>query len=104
MLTNDQRFRLGGNGPRFRAPAAGLLGKILTTVASAAALVVAFMLSLLIFATLAAIAMVVGGYLWWRTRELGRQMRERPRSGRVIDGEVIRDSAKPDPGRTPSTH
>ena len=104
MLTNDQRFRLGGNGPRFRAPAAGLLGKILTTVASAAALVVAFMLSLLIFATIAAIALVVGGYLWWRTRELRRRMREQPPGGRVIDGEVIRDSARSDPERTSSTH
>ena len=104
MLTNGRQFRLGGNNPRFRAPASGFLGRILATVASFAVLVAAFMLSLLIFATIAAIALVVGGYLWWRTRELRRRMRKQPPGGRVIDGEVIRDSAKPDPGRTPSTH
>jgi hypothetical protein len=91
MLTNDEQFRLSGNGPRFRAPATGLLGKILTAVASAAVLVVAFMLSLLIFATVAAIALLIGGYLWWKTRALRRQMHERSPGGRVIDGEVLRD-------------
>jgi hypothetical protein len=49
------------------------------------------MLSLLIFAAVAAIALLVGGFLWWKTRALRRQMRERPPGGRVIDGEVMRD-------------
>jgi ABC-type bacteriocin/lantibiotic exporter with double-glycine peptidase domain len=91
MPTNDEQFRHIGNGPRFRAPASGLLGKILTTVASAAVLVVAFMLSLVVFVTVAAIALLVGGYLWWKTRAVRRQMRERQPGGRVIDGEVMRD-------------
>jgi hypothetical protein len=104
MFTHDQQFRLNQNGPRLRAPASGLLGKILMTLASAAVLAVAFMLSLLILATIAAIALVVGGYLWWRTRELRGRIREQPPGGRVIDGEVIRDSAKSNPRRTSSTH
>ena len=54
-------------------------------------LVVAFMVSLLFFAIVAAAVLVIGGYLWWKTRELRKQMRERPPGGRVIDGEVIRD-------------
>jgi len=91
MLTNDDQFRLPGNDPRIRAPASGILGKFLTAVASGAVLVVAFMLSLLIFAAVAAIALLVGGFLWWKTRALRRQMRERPPGGRVIDGEVMRD-------------
>jgi hypothetical protein len=91
MLTNDEQSRLTGNDPRFRAPASGLLGKTLTTVASAAVLVAAFMLSLLIFAALVAIALLAGGYVWWKTRALRRQMREHPPGGRVIDGEVISD-------------
>ena len=91
MPTNDEQFRLTGNGVRFRAPASGLLGKILTAVASAAVLVAAFMLSLLIFAAVAAMALLVGGYLWWKTRALRRRMRERPAGGRIIDGEVVRD-------------
>ncbi|MBI3527479.1 MAG: hypothetical protein HY067_05860 [Betaproteobacteria bacterium] len=91
MPTNDNQFRLPGNDPRFRAPVSGFLGKILTTAASAAVLVMAFMLSLLVFAVVAAIGLILGGYLWWKTRALRRRMRERPPGGRVIDGEVIRD-------------
>lgn len=104
MLTNDDQSRFPGNGPRFRAPGSGFLGKILTTVASAAVLVMAFMFSLFVFAVVATIGLMLGGYLWWKTRELRKQMRERPPGGRVIDGEVIRDSAKPDPAQTPSLH
>ena len=91
MLTNNEQFRLTGNGQRVRAPASGFLGKILTTVASAAVLVMAFMASLLIFVAVAAIGLTFGGDLWWKTRALRRQPRERSPGGRVIDGEVIRD-------------
>ena len=56
-------------------------------------LVVAFTISLLVFAAVAAIALVVVGYLWWKTRALRKQMREHPPGGRVIEGEVIPDPA-----------
>ena len=91
MPTNDDQSRFPGNGPRFRAPGSGFLGKILTTLASVAVLAMAFMLSLLIFAVVAAIGLMLGGYLWWKTRELRKQMRDRPQGGRIIEGEVIRD-------------
>ena len=90
MITNGGQFRLGGNGQRLRAPAPGLLGRLLTAVASAAVLVVAFMFSLVIFAVFATVALAGGLYLWWKTRALRRQLRERPPGGRVIEGEVIR--------------
>ena len=64
----------------------------------------AFMLSLLIFAAVVAIALLAGGYLWWKTRELRKKMRDRPQGGRIIDGEVIRDSATPNPAQPPSLH
>ena len=76
---------------RVRAP--GLLGRLLTAVASAAVLAVAFMFSLVIFSAVAAIALLGGIYLWWKTRALRRQLRERPPGGRVIEGEVIREAA-----------
>jgi len=91
MLTNEERFRLGANGPRLSAPPPGLLGRIVGGVITAAVLVVAFLFSILIFAAIAAVALVAGGYLWWKTRALRRQLRERPPGGRTIDGEVIRD-------------
>jgi hypothetical protein len=95
MLTNDEQFRLGGNSPRLRAPASGLLGRILTTVVSAAVLVVAFMFSILVFAAVTAVALVAGGYLWWKTRAL----RQQPPGVRIIDGEVIREADPQDPIR-----
>jgi hypothetical protein len=90
MPANDEQFRIRGNSPRNRALGSGLLRKILTTLASVAVLVMAFTLSLLVFAFVAAIGLMFGGYLWWKTRELRRQIRERPPGGRIIEGEVIR--------------
>ncbi len=95
MFPNDRNPGTAGGSPRLRAPRSGLLGKLLAMVASAAALVVAFTLSLLIFAVIAAIALVALGYLWWKTRALRRQLRDHPPGGRVIDGEVIRDTTRP---------
>ena len=75
--------------PRLSGPGTGIIGKILATLASAVVLVVAFMVSLLVFAAVAAVALVIFGYLWWKTRALRKQMREHPRGGRVIEGEVV---------------
>lgn len=71
--------------------APGFLARILTVVASVAALALAFVFSIVIFVSAAAVALLAGGYIWWKTRALRRQMRERPRGGHIIEGEVIRD-------------
>lgn len=92
MITNGGQFRLGGTGQRLGAPATGLIGRLLTAVASAAVLVVAFMVSLVIFSAVATVALTGGVFLWWKTRALRRQLRERPLGGRVIEGEVIRET------------
>ena len=61
-----------------------------TLIVGAALLVAGFMLSMVVFAVLAALALVAWGYLWWKTRDLRRELRERPAAGgRVIEGEVI---------------
>jgi protein-S-isoprenylcysteine O-methyltransferase Ste14 len=59
-------------------------------------LVSAFVVSLVFVAIGLAVVMIFGGYLWWQTRELRRQMRVRMQEqsqsrsdGRVIEGEVI---------------
>jgi Flp pilus assembly protein TadB len=93
MIANNQRFRLGSNGPGTRVPVSGILGKLLTALASAVVLIVAFMISLVIFAAVASAVMITGAYLWWKTRALRKQMREHAPGGRVIDGEVIRDES-----------
>jgi uncharacterized iron-regulated membrane protein len=70
--------------------------KTLVVLGGAVMLASAFVLSVVFLAIGLAVVLIVGGYLWWKTRELRRQMRARmqeqsqPRSaGDVIEGEVI---------------
>lgn len=69
----------------------GPLGKLFAAMSWALLLVAAFAFSLVLFAVLVAVGLLVWAYLWWKTRALRKQMRERPPGGRVIEGEVIRD-------------
>jgi Flp pilus assembly protein TadB len=87
MAPDEEQARLTGSS--LRRP--GFLGKLLAAVAGAVLLVSAFMVSLLVFAVALAGALLLVGYVWWKTRDLRRQMRERPPGGHVIEGEVIRD-------------
>ena len=86
-MATDERRRLAGSA--VRVP--GVLGRLLAFAVGAVLLIAAFMVSLVVFAIAVAAAVLVGGYLWWKTRELRRRMRERPPGGRVIEGEVMRD-------------
>ncbi|MBI4191467.1 MAG: hypothetical protein HY525_13140 [Betaproteobacteria bacterium] len=67
------------------------LSKAVAFALSAVLLAMAFMLSVLVFAVVVTGGLLVWGYLWWRTRDLRKQMRERPPDGHVIEGEVIRE-------------
>ena len=91
MQTDEKRSTVTGSDVRFSATAPSLPVKVLTFASAAVVLVAAFMFSLLVFATLITVGLLVWGYLWWKTRELRRQMRERPPGGRVIEGEAIRE-------------
>lgn len=100
MLTNEEMHRLDAND-HARARQPGLIGRIAAAVIGALMLVGAFMVSVVVLAFAATAAVAGGFYLWWRTRALRRQLRERMRNqptpgGRIIDGEVIRDI---EPGR-----
>jgi len=97
MTAEDRRFRPEGSDPRLRGPAAGAPGGFLTALAGAVILVAAFLFSLVVVAALAAVAVAAGAFLWWKTRALRREMREHPSGGRLIDGEVIRDTPARDP-------
>ena len=78
-----------------------LPGKILAFAAAAVLLAVSLMFSLLLFAVALVAGLLLWGWLWWKTRELRGQMRERqmggmddhPPGGRVIEGEVVREEA-----------
>jgi hypothetical protein len=76
--------------------------KALVVVGGVLMLASAFLLSLVFLAIGSALVLTVGGYLWWRTRALRRQMRARMQAalqpqfgGEVIEGEVVSEARKP---------
>lgn len=99
-----------GNNPQQsfpgRAPR-GPFAKVLTFVLSAAILVFAFMFSLVALAVAAVGGLLLGGWLWWKTRAVRKQMaaaqatagftRTEAFRGTIIEGEVIRDADAPPP-------
>lgn len=104
----------GGN-----LPAGGsLLGRVLAFVIGSAALVGALLVSAVLFVVLAAVGVLLGTFLWWKTRGLRRQMREQMQqmeqamqaqrdahgardsqdapAGTVIEGEYVRERGTED--------
>ncbi len=75
-----------------------LLQKIVAVLATVALFAVALMFSVVLFAVVVTVGGAAWGYLWWKTRALRRQMRERPPGsgggGLVIEGEVIREVSR----------
>lgn len=68
--------------------------KVAIVVGGALMLASAFVLSLVFLAIGLGVVLIGGGYLWWKTRELRRQLRARMHSqpqpgGEIIEGEVI---------------
>jgi Flp pilus assembly protein TadB len=82
---------------RRRSSSPGLLTRILTVVAGTLVLVGAVAISFVVFVIVLTALLVIGLYLWWKTRHVRRQLAEQlnaqrssaPR-GETIEGEVIR--------------
>jgi hypothetical protein len=51
--------------------------------------------SLLVFALAAVGALLTLGYLWWKTRDLRRQVPSQSTGGRIIEGEAVRENTSP---------
>ena len=60
-----------------RARAAGPIGRALAVVAGALVLVAALFVSAIVFSVLLVAGAVAGGWFWWKTRGLRREIRER---------------------------
>src|SRR5688500_16104319 len=93
MNLDEPRARIGYRGSAL-SRAKGIALKGLLVLGGAVTLVSAFVVSLVFVAIGLAVVLTVGGYLWWQTRELRRQMRTRMQgqpqpAGNVIEGEVI---------------
>jgi Flp pilus assembly protein TadB len=96
MAIDDERPRLTGSG---RSLLGGLLGTALTVAVGAVVLVLAFMFSVLVFGVVVIGGLGLWGYLWWKTRAVRAQLREKPPGGHVIEGEVIREPERVEPSR-----
>lgn len=66
-----------------------LFGRAIAIIAGAALFVGAFVVSIVFFAVVLAIGLVIGGYIFWKTRHLRKQMRQRYDGRDVIEGTVI---------------
>ncbi|MBT9522169.1 MAG: hypothetical protein IV101_14930 [Dechloromonas sp.] len=91
------------HNPQFRqGTPPGPLAKLAAFVLSAAFMVLAFMFSLVALAVVAVLGVALGGWLWWKTRTLRKQMQQMrearqtgfgqpTRGDQVIEGEFIRE-------------
>lgn len=95
MPAVQEPSRLAGDDPRGPTRSPGLMSKLLTAAFGVLALAGVLVFSVLAFVAVTTIALIVGAYLWWNTRAIRKQMRERPPGGRIIEGEVIRDEPPP---------
>lgn len=77
------------NFKRTSANRPGLLRKLAVFVATLAVVALVLMFSLLVFAVVLVVGAIAWGFLWWKTRNLRKQMRDYPPGGTVIEGEVI---------------
>ena len=105
MQFDHERPRLGHRGS-VSSRAKDVLVKTVAVIGGGIALAGAFVLSLAFFAVAFAAILIVGGYLWWKTRELRKQVRERMQNARmqeqfppkpgsqVIEGEVVSSSER----------
>lgn len=75
MQPGGDRPRLGYRGS-VSSRAKDFAVKALAVVAGGVMVASAFVLSLAFFAIALAVVLIFGGYIWWKTRNLRRQVRE----------------------------
>lgn len=92
MTPDDERPRLAGAGTLLGGQQPGPFATVVALAVGGLVLVGVFMLSLVLFTALLAVGAVIGAYLWWKTRDLRKQMREmREAEGIVIEGQAVRE-------------
>ena len=93
MQFDDKRPELGERGTPPTRGAPGLLARVAAIIGGAILLMSALALSIFFFAVLAVAGVLIGGYLWWKTRELRKQIRTQFASNdsqrEIIEGEII---------------
>ena len=99
----DQQRPLLGQRRGVNSTAMNAIVKVAAVIAGAIMLISALVLSIVFVVGALAVLLVIGGYFWWKTREVRKQMREQMRTqmgpqmrtrfaqGDVIEGVVVRD-------------
>ena len=87
----QRNVRIIVDGTQGEVKPPSLLGRVGAILVGAVALVVAFMFSVVALAIVSVVIVIGVGYVWWKTRDLRRRLREKPPGGRVIDGDGFRD-------------
>jgi flagellar biosynthesis component FlhA len=97
------QIKYGLNAP---STTSGLMRKLVALIVTAAMLGLVLMFSAVLLVIIMIVGTIAGAYLWWKTRELRKQMRafqaaqmtrEKPVSADdVVEGEVIRVVESPD--------
>ncbi len=96
MQGNDRQYRLNGAGTAANG-ITGWVGRVVAATAGIVLIIAGFMLSLIAFVAVATVGMLGALYLWWRTRDLRRQLREmqdNPPGGRIIEGDATREDPR----------
>lgn len=89
MQFDHENPRVGHRGS-LGSRARDIFLKIGAILLGAALVAGAVVISVVFIAVAFAIALVVGGYFWWRTRHLRKQMRQRFQQRDVIEGTVLK--------------
>ena len=79
MPIDPERIRFFQNFARGTAAPMSPLRKFFTALATVGVFGLALMFSVLLFAVVLTAGAVIWGYLWWKTRDLRKQMRDNPR-------------------------
>lgn len=93
MQFDDKRPELGNRGGPTARGASRLVARVAAIVGGAILLMSALALSIIFFAVVAVLGLLIGGYLWWKTRELRKQIRTQFAASsshrEIIEGEII---------------
>jgi uncharacterized protein HemX len=93
MQFDKQQERLRQSGATMRSGPPSLLAKVLAVVIGAALLVVGFAVSLVMLAVVLGAGLAIGGFVWWKTRGLRKQLREQTMRAQEMHEQPVRERA-----------
>ncbi|RKT13514.1 hypothetical protein B0G69_6679 [Paraburkholderia sp. RAU2J] len=93
MPFDKQQERLRQSGATMRPGPPSLLAKVLAVVIGAALLVVGFAVSLMMLALVLGAGIVIGGIVWWKTRDLRKRLREQAMRAQQMHEQQVRERA-----------